>query len=137
MACPYFYPTARLETGAWAVPPRLPLGDAYSGECRAEQTGVQPDEATLLKFCNVGYGRGCCERFPNDATADAIRFHVANETGELIRIQYIYEKDCWPQDHGSLEYGVTSPEPRGGPGDEVLRRQADAFVESFRRRSAP
>jgi hypothetical protein len=134
MACPYFYPVARLETNYWAVPPRLPLGDAYSGECRARESSFQPDEKTARQFCNIGYGRGCCERFPSDAEADAVRFHIAREAAGLIRIQYIVEKDCWPHEHGTFEYSMHSPELSGGVTDEILHRQASAFVESYRRR---
>jgi hypothetical protein len=131
MACPYFYPVARFETSPWSVPPRLPLGDAFSGECRAPQSNVQspaqPDERRLREVCNLGYGRHACEQFPAGSAADAIRFHVAKDEGELIHIQYIFEKDCWPGEHGDV----------AGLADETLRRQAQVFGESYiRRRNA-
>ncbi len=135
MACPHFYPVARLETNTWAVPPRLPLGDAYAGECRAQATSFQPDETTTREICNVGYGRECCERFPQDAGADAIRFHVMTDAGGLIRIQYIFEKNCWPREHGVFEFPLTSQELSDGP-DAILRRQATTFLDSYRRRKA-
>jgi hypothetical protein len=132
MACPYFYPVARFETSTWAIPPRLPLGDPYSGECRAGDDAFQPEESRVREVCNLGYGRGCCDRFPESATADAVRFHVSKHRGKLIRIQYIFEKDCWPKEHGTLEYA--SAVISEGPDDEVLRRQASAFLESYLRR---
>jgi len=132
MACPYFYPVARFETSTWAIPPRLPLGDPYSGECRASDDAFQPEESRVREVCNLGYGRGCCDRFPESATADAVRFHVSKHRGKLIRIQYIFEKDCWPKEHGTLEYA--SAVISEGPDDEVLRRQASAFLESYLRR---
>ena len=134
MACPYFYPVARLETNYWAVPPRLPLGDAYSGECRAQESSFQPDENTARQFCNLGYGRGACERFPDNAEADAVRFHIASEAAAFIRIQYVVEKDCWPRDHGTVECSLPSQTFPGGLADEILGRQLGAFVESYRRR---
>ncbi|MBZ5609881.1 MAG: hypothetical protein LAP38_16595 [Acidobacteriia bacterium] len=134
MACPYFYPVARFETSTWVVPPRLPLGDAYAGECRAAAGAYQPDETRLRETCNVGYGRLCCDRFPEQASVDAVRFHVAQDAGDLIRIQYVFEKDCWPQQHGVLECSAASREFSGGPLDAVLSRQAAAFVESYLRR---
>ncbi len=134
MACPFFYPVARFETSSWAVPPRLPLGAAYAGECRASSAGFQPDEARLRETCNLGYGRLSCDQFPEQAAVDAVRFHVAQDAGELIRIQYVFEKDCWPQEHGVLECSAVSREFSGGPDDTVLRRQAAAFVESYLRR---
>lgn len=73
----------------------------------------------------MGYGRGRCERFPPESAADAIRFHVATDGGALVKIQYVFEKDCWPGEHGVLESSAA---------DETLRRQADAFLESYLRR---
>lgn len=134
MACPYFYPVARFETSSWVVAPRLPLGDAYSGECRAADTPFQPEEARLRQICNLGYGRSRCERFPEAAEADAVRFHVAGDAGELIRIQYVFEKDCWPREHGVFECSSVERELVGGPEHTILRRQAAAFVESYLRR---
>ena len=133
MACPYFFPTARLDNGSWVIPPRVPLGDAQTGECRANAIPFQPDEAHLRDACNCGYGRLGCERFPADAACDAVRFHVGEESGALIRIQYVFEKDSWPAGHGMLDYSLAAREIRGTE-DAILARQAEAFVESYVRR---
>jgi hypothetical protein len=135
MACPYFFPVARFESSSWVVPPRLPLGDPFMGECRAADIAFQPEETRLREICNLGYGRSRCDRFPDTALTDAVRFHVAGDAGELIRIQYVFERDCWPQGHGVLECssaGVFS----GGPDNAILRKQAAAFVESYLRRKS-
>jgi hypothetical protein len=134
MACPYFYPIARFETSSWAVPPRLPLGDPYTGECRAENTAFLPDETRVRQICNLGYGRGRCDHFPDRAGADAVRFHVASDAGELIRIQYVFERECWPHGHGVFECHATTGKLSSGPDGEILRKQAEAFVESYLRR---
>jgi hypothetical protein len=133
MACPYFFPVARFETSPWSVPPRLPLGDAFSGVCRVPGTIVQPDETRMREVCNLGYGRHGCEQFPQGSAADAIRFHVAKDEGELINIQYVFEKDCWPGERGDFEYIVTR-EFSFSIVDETLRRQAQAYLESYMRR---
>jgi hypothetical protein len=130
MACPYFYPVARFESSPWSIPPRLPLGDAFSGECRASGNAIAPDEARAREICNTGLGRRGCEQFPADASADAIRFHVAKDAGELIQIQYVFEKDCWPARHGALDW----PAQRDFSPDAVLCRQAEVFVDSYLRR---
>ena len=81
----------------------------------------------MREVCNLGYGRHGCEQFPPASAADAIRFHVAEDSGELIRIQYVFEKDCWPNEHGDAA-ALTN---------EIARRQAHVFLESYlRRRSA-
>ena len=132
MACPYFYPFVRFETSGWEIPRRLPLGDAYSGECRANGAAFQPEETRVRQVCNLGYGRSCCERFPEAASADAVRFHVAKHRGKLIRIQYVFEKDCWPKEHGVIE--CSGAAVSNGPADDILRKQAAAFLESYLRR---
>jgi hypothetical protein len=118
------------------VPPRLPLGDPYSGECRASETFFQPEEKLARESCNPGYRSSACERFPKSAPADAIRFHVAEDQGELIRIQYVFEKDCWPREHGVLEYSGDSRELSCESKSEILRKQASAFLESYLRRKS-
>lgn len=135
MACPYFYPVARLEEAAWAVPPRLPLGDAYTGECRSGPVALDPGDTLLRASCNNGYARGKCGRFPNDARADAVRFHIASESDGLIRLQYTLEKGCWPVDHGNTSYSVPQHAFTAPPVDEVVHRQASAFIESYLRRA--
>jgi len=132
MACPYFYPTALLEGDRWSVPPRLPLGDAYRGECRAAPAAFLPDDTRTRETCNFGYARRSCDRFPREAAADAVRFHVAEDAGNLVRIQYIFEKDCWPAEHGVLDFPVAARP--GNESDEILRKQAGMFLESYLRR---
>lgn len=95
--------------------------------------GLQPDESHLRSFCNVGYGRGACVRFPRDAGADAIRFHIREESSALIRIQYVAEKECWPAGGGAVEYSIASREIVGSA-DPIVARQAGVFVESYLRR---
>ncbi|MGA2881212.1 MAG: hypothetical protein ABSG13_19860 [Bryobacteraceae bacterium] len=124
---------ARFETNPWTVPPRLPLGDAFSGVCRAPGTIVQPEESQMREVCNLGYGRHGCGQFPGTSVADSIRFHVAKDQGELINIQYVFEKDCWPGERGTFDYTLAR-EFSPHLADETLRRQAGAFIESYLKR---
>jgi hypothetical protein len=126
---------ARLEEAIWAVPPRLPLGDAYTGECRCDPVALEPEDTVLRAYCNSGYARGKCGRFPNDTRADAVRFNIASDSDDVIRLQYIFEKGCWPVDHGDASYSVAGHAFTAPPADEVVRRQADAFIESYLRRA--
>ena len=133
MACPYFYPEAKTDNSAFAIPPRLPLGDAHTGQCRAQAVPFSAEEPALGRMCNTGYGRGSCERFPSDAPVDAVRFNIAQE-GSTIRIQYVLEKDCWPAGHGILEYLEADARFVEAHRNPILQRQAEAFVGSFLRR---
>lgn len=134
MACPYFYPVALLDE-AWAVPPRLPLGDAYAGECRAGASPMLPRDTVIRGCCNSGYARGSCEAFPNDARADAVRFTVASDLTHEIRVQYIFEKACWPLEHGELRYSAADDSFTPLPLDEITARQATVFMQSYLRRT--
>jgi len=88
----------------------------------------------MREVCNLGYGRGRCERFPEESPSDAIRFHIARDAGELLSIQYVFERDCWPHSHGSFDCSSTQGALENAPADEILRQQAAAFVRSYVRR---
>lgn len=82
----------------------------------------------------MGYGRHSCEQFPASSKVDAIRFHVAKDEGELIRIQYVLEQECWPGERGEFDYNAAHGLRKIA--DDTLRRQASAFVESYLKRRA-
>ena len=136
MACPFFLPLRRVdEADRWVHAPRLPLGDFYRGVCRARPGEVvDPDESVQRELCNCGYARGRCERFPLDAAADAVRFSVTGESGDVVRIVYILERDHAPLDHGAMEYRVAEGAFASVDASELLLAQARAFVESYLRR---
>lgn len=130
MACPYFEPAGRLSDERWIRPPRMPLGAACAGVCRAPSAEeYRPDAATLYENCNLGYARGRCQHFPESSPADAIRFAASTVSEGLIRIRYIVEKDHAPVDHGIFEY--SAGQLSGPESPVVLRSQARAFLESY------
>ena len=120
MACPLFKPARRLDAGGWDPAPRLPLGDAWAGECMAG-CSEQPAESTQREVCNCGYARGRCEHFPAGMEADAVRFSLGVD-GRLI---YIFEKNHAPLEHGEID-ALTDPR-------EPLASLARAFRDSHRR----
>jgi hypothetical protein len=136
MACPYFYPVER-HTGVLGTQSAiLPLGDAWSGVCRAA-TGPprQPEEAQLLPLCSFGYVRGRCDRFPkNDTGPDAIRFTIASDDGSSLGLYYVMERDHHPFAHGPLEYSLAGSRFLQPPADETFARQAEAYALSYLRR---
>ncbi len=103
----------------WSDPPRLPLIDPCDGVCEAEASLWTPDEAALKQYCNTGYARGRCPRFPAAAPYDAVRF-TAGEDGE---VRYVFEKNYSPAGHG-----VTPAD--GGR----LAAQAAVFANAWTRR---
>ena len=136
MACPYFYPVERHAGDLSAPSTILPLGDAWSGICRAAAGQPrQPEEAQLRPLCYFGYARGRCNRFPaDDSGPDAVRFTIASDDGASLGLYYVMERDHHPFAHGPLQYARGEnrflPEPPG----EIFARQAEAYVESYLRR---
>ncbi len=129
MGCPFFEPQRPLEPGDWTEywthRPRLPLGEAYSGICRAGDPHT-PSKERQRELCNCGYARGRCENFPKSSAVDAVRFSVISN--EPLRVIYILEKDYAPLEHGEFD-------PNGEP-DSVLAHQARAFAQSYRKQRA-
>ncbi len=118
MACPLFKPVRRLDAGGWDPPPRLPLGDAWAGECTAG-CAEQPAESTQREVCNCGYARERCEHFPAAMEVDAVRFSMSLD-GRLV---YIFEKDHAPLENGEIDPATDPREPLGS--------LARAFSESY------
>ena len=109
----------------------LPLGESWSGFCRALPDTVHPVSDAC---CNMGYARGNCGRFPAGEGPDAVRFTISGHELAGLRLYYVIERDHHPFAHGRLDYsfaaaGLTTPlEP------ETVARQAHAYVESYLRR---
>jgi hypothetical protein len=136
MACPYFYPVERHPGDLSAPSAPLPLGDAWSGVCRATAGQPRPpEEAQLRPLCYFGYARGRCDCFPpNDAGPDAVRFAISSDDGASLGLYYVMERDHHPFAHGPLQYARGAAGLVERPADEVFARQAEAYVESYLRR---
>jgi hypothetical protein len=130
VACPFFLPARRLDSGGWTPPPRLPLGDAFGGSCGAPSAAgtAEPPEDIQRDLCNSGYARGRCAHFPNDCAADAVRFSVTGERDGRLTLVYILEKDHAPLEHGLIDHLTAAREP--------LASQARAFMDTQLRRRA-
>jgi len=133
MACPYFSPQARSEQKA--KHPRLPLGDPHTGLCRVDpMRDWRPDEATLRQCCNLGYARLRCPRFPQEPGPDAIRFSITGDQDGVLKVFYVTEQDHSALEHGTLEYSATAGGFLDAHSNQLLQKQAQAYVESYLRR---
>jgi hypothetical protein len=125
MSCPHFYPTESARGSAL-----FPLGDSWTGQCHANRAEpVCPDNALA---CNLGYARGQCARFPDEASADAVRFTISHHDADGLLVYYVMEGNHLPVAHGPLTYAFA-----GGFApmtNKLLERQAAAYVESYLRR---
>lgn len=134
MACPFFLPLRRLDSGGWNPAPRWPLGDAYGGSCHAAASGpFEPPEEIQRELCNCGYARQRCSHFPENGATDAVRFSVTGHQDGRITLVYILEKDHAPVQYGSMEHGLMD-DATGAR--EPLASQARAFIESYLRQRA-
>src|SRR6185295_11024675 len=112
-----------------------PLGEIYQGTCHADtHTPFSPGDETLRDFCNIGYARRRCSRFPANAQADAVRFAITSDGSGVIRIQYATEVDHLPGPHGLLEYSRASGAFSFSHADRLIQRQAEAYLSSYLRR---
>jgi hypothetical protein len=132
MACPYFYPTRRLESSEWRSRIRPPLGDAYEGECHANPAEVhQPPRELMLEGCNLGYASQQCRCFPTAAEIEAIRFCVRSDTGIEVCIDYVLERSHLPCKHGPIVYDRRHKSWQGLQPGSLMERQAQAYLESY------
>jgi len=138
MACPYFYPVEPRTSTGGARNAMLPLGDLWTGQCRAEPLHpCQPADAELKPLCNLGYARGNCARFPTSPDGpDAVRFTIARDEGSLLRLYYVIERHHHPFAHGPLEYSTVLNTFALIPDRENFSRQAQAYVETYLRRKS-
>jgi hypothetical protein len=136
VACPFFMPVERLESGIWLHAKRLPLGCGWSGQCTAPgHEGETPSQEELGEFCNLGYAEGCC-RLPGERVWDSVRFAARsvggeNGTGGRIQIRYVCERGHRPADHGMLEFDPVGARWEPSHPDSRVQRMAECFLESY------
>lgn len=138
MACPFFFPVEPFRDGVWLKPPRLPLGDPCRGECLADpnETAI-PALEDLRQYCNLGYARGRCSRFPMAAEADAVRFSIVHDRDGAISLLFILERDYGPLRHEPLVYEIATRSFTSMPFPSCIAAQANRFVESYLKRRVP
>lgn len=71
---------------------------------------------------------------PAERRADSVRLAVAVDTGERVVLNYVYDRDHLPVEHGQLEYDcVTQCWFLAAP-DACLQRQAECYLAEYLRR---
>lgn len=114
----------------------MPLGESWSGVCRAERGGEwRPDAGTLQTLCNFGYARPHCVRVPADGP-DAVRFSISHDREDIVRIYWVMEKNHLPCGHGPLDYSRAEAGFLAAHPDASVARQAQVYVDSYLRRKA-
>jgi hypothetical protein len=64
-----------------------------------------------------------------------VRFTIRADNGACLEILYVLERDHHPLSKGTLEFALGVGQFVSSPPEDVLRRQAEAYVESYLRRS--
>lgn len=141
MACPYFMPEEKLKNGAWLHASRLPLGCGWSGRCTApgHQDEI-PSSNELQEFCNLGYAQAC-GRLPQERTWDSVRFGARtlddgkgdgrNDTGRIIQVRFVCERDHRPAEHGMLRFDAEESRWEQRHHDSRVQRMAECFLDSY------
>jgi hypothetical protein len=137
MSCPCFEPIEPRPYVAALRRAMLPLGDAWTGICRAVPgEPFQPDDSLLDGFCNIGYARGHCARFPAGHGPDAVRFTIVSDDGAALRLYYVLEHDHRPYAHGPLEFSVSRNEVVTPAEGALTAVQARAYAASYLSRTS-
>jgi hypothetical protein len=134
MACPYFLPETLMDADHSGFRALVPLGDLYAGRCMARELPFSPDEQFQRDFCNFGYARSTCGRFSCPESADAVRFSVAADEGNCVRICFARERNHLPHSHGTLEFSQDGGVWTGNTPDPMLLGQAKSYLMSYLRR---
>lgn len=87
-----------------------------------------PDDATLRDSCNLGHAGEACGRMPAERHADSVRFAVAGDTGDEILLDYVYEREHLPIQHGRLKYHCAAHRWTAQHEDACLQRQAECYL---------
>jgi hypothetical protein len=131
VACPFFMPTSKLEDGGWLHPSRLPLGGGWSGNCSAPgYENVEPTNEELRELCNLGYAGGC-PRLPTERTSDAVRFSIASDRGDQLRMWFVCESGHRPAGYGTLEYDLLLGQWISSHADPRIQKMAECYLQSY------
>jgi hypothetical protein len=152
VACPFFMPIQKLETGAWPHTARLPLGCGWSGHCTAPgHEGEVPTQGALEEFCNLGYARKC-SCLPQQRVWDAVRFAVAAQQDQrgrgdgseirtaqsrVIQLRYVCEREHRPVEHGRLKFDIGAAGWLDRHPDIRVQKMAECFLESWLNKRTP
>jgi hypothetical protein len=136
MCCPYFDPIAPQHHRSGSAHATLPLGDTFTGTCRAvPEQPRQPDDSVLRPLCNIGYARETCQYFPAaDPGPDAVRFTISRHEGASIGLYYVLERDHQPFAHGPLACATPQLSFSGSVEGELTSNQARAYLAAYLRR---
>ncbi len=130
MACPFFVPTERADDLALPHPGRLPLGAAWRGTCAVPGCCDVKLTSEELEGCNLGYAKKC-SRLPAQRAHDAVRFGVANHSGERVSVQFVFEVDYRPAGHGLLQYDATLKQWTSPHSVLGIQKLADCFLQAY------
>ena len=138
MACPFFLPIEKLESGDWLHAERLPLGGGWSGECTAPGYAVEvPSPERLRDSCNLGYAESC-PRLPQDREWDSVRFAARTVNAEgndsqhrHIRLMYSCERAHRPAEHGTMIFDSAGEQWLDRHRDHRVQRMAECFLKTY------
>ncbi|MGI9073230.1 MAG: hypothetical protein ACR2JB_18395 [Bryobacteraceae bacterium] len=133
MPCPYFEPhniAAQQQNGN----ARLPLIDEYDGLCRAASEPIEAPVELRFRYCNHGYSKGSCERFPSSEVRSSLRYHVVGRTESALEFICIEEQNYAPLAWHRVQYFFAGERLQPELADACIQAQAIAFCQSYLKR---
>ena len=88
-----------------------------------------------LESCNLGYAKSC-PRLPKERACDAVRFAIAQDSGDLIALQFVLESDHRPAGHGVLHFDRLSGSWTSSHPDPLIQKKAECFLQSYLERTS-
>ena len=133
MPCPYFQPR-RVASDPRHIGARLPLIEEYDGLCHASGAALAVPPELRFPYCNHGYSRGSCDRFPAGELRSGIRYTVVRRTPAALEILYVEEQNYVPLAWHSIQYFPDNDRLEPQLSDECIRAQLVAFCHSYLKR---
>jgi hypothetical protein len=135
LACPFFVPLEIVNDGSWSHPSRLPLGAAWTGNCRASGEELPASDEHTREFCNLGYATQC-PHLPHRRDWDAVRFSVARTGQDQVTLHFVCERDHAPIEHGKLTYDLVSEAWHDVHSDPRVLTLAGCYLQAYRERQS-
>jgi hypothetical protein len=92
--------------------------------------------ALRFRYCNHGYSRGCCERFPDAEPRSGLRYSIVARTVAGLQVLCVEERNYAPSHWQSVRYFVEGERLEPEPRDRCLQAQLLAFCRSYLKRFA-
>jgi hypothetical protein len=130
MPCPFFAPR-NIVAKQQNVNARLPLLDEYDGLCHARPEPIEAPAELRFRYCNHGYSKGSCDRFPSGEVRSSVRYDVLRQSRSALELVCIEEQNYAPLRWHTIQYFLGRERLEPEVDDVCTQAQAIAFCRSY------